>query len=221
MEQEVRTFDFSAEEARALAPRLGEDGRTVEGYAIVFNQLSRKLYDRASRRSFTEVIEPRAVSMDFLDRQDIKLNYNHDNTQLLGRSRAGSGTLSYEIDEYGVRYRCELPDTTLGRDVAELIRRGDIFGCSFAFTYDPAGVRDEKRDGQNLRTVSSFASISDFSIVCDPAYFGTTVSTRDFDAPEKEEKPAPVEEPKEEPKEEKVDPREANADVIKVLDELI
>lgn len=56
MESEVRTFDFSAEESRALAPRLADDGNTVEGYAIVFNQLSRQLYDRATRKTFTEVI---------------------------------------------------------------------------------------------------------------------------------------------------------------------
>lgn len=217
MESEVRTFDFSAEESRALAPRLADDGNTVEGYAIVFNQLSRQLYDRATRKTFTEVIEPRAVSIAFLDTQDIKLNYNHDNTQLLGRSRSGNGTLSYEIDEYGVRYRCELPDTTLGRDVRELIRRGDLFGCSFAFTYDPAGVRDERKDGRNLRTVSSFGSISDFSIVCDPAYYGTMVSTRDFDAPE-EEKPAPVEEPVPEPP--APDPKEVNAASIRTLDSI-
>ena len=211
MEQEVRTFDFSTEENRALAPRLADDGNTVEGYAIVFNQLSRQLYDRATRKRFTEVIEPRAVSMAFLDTQDIKLNYNHDNTQLLGRSRFGEGTLTYEIDEYGVRYRCELPDTTLGRDVRELIRRGDLFGCSFAFTYDPAGVRDERKGGQNIRTVSSFGSISDFSIVCDPAYMGTMVSTRDFVEPDEPKEEPPVEEPK---------PTEVNADSIRTLDSI-
>lgn len=211
MEQEVRTFDFSSEEYRALAPRLADDGNTVEGYSIVFNQLSRQFYDRATRKRFTEVIEPRAVSQAFLDTQDIKLNYNHDNMQLLGRSRFGSGTLTYEIDEYGVRYRCELPDTTLGRDVRELIRRGDLFGCSFAFTYDPAGVRDERKDGQNIRTVSSFGSISDFSIVCDPAYMGTMVSTREFVEPEEPKEEPPVEEPK---------PTEVNADAIRTLDSI-
>ena len=76
----------------------------------------------------------------------------------------------------------ELPNTTVGNDVLELIRRGDVFGCSFAFTYAKDGVRDEKKDGQNLRTVIKMDSIHDFSIVVDPAYLGTyVVSKRAFE----------------------------------------
>jgi HK97 family phage prohead protease len=160
----------------------------VEGYAIVFNQQSRKLYDKASKKVFTEVIDPRAVTKAFLDDQDVKMLFNHSNDKLLARSTYGFGTLTYEIDEYGVRYRFEMPNTTIGNDVLEMIRRGDVFGCSFAFSYAKDGVRDEKRNGQNYRTVIQMASIDDFSIVVDPAYMGTYVSTREFCAPEDEPK---------------------------------
>ena len=71
----------------------------------------------------------------------------------------------------------------------ELIKRGDVFGCSFAFTYAKDGIRDEKRNGQNYRTVIQMASIDDFSIVVDPAYLGTYVTTREFSAPDE----APIE----------------------------
>lgn len=180
---EIRFYDFSKAENREYAPHLTEkDGRVVTGYAIVFNQRSRVLYDRAQRKYFTEVIDPRAVTMAFLNEQDIKFNFNHDNNQLLGRSLYGSGSLSFEVDEYGVRYTIELPNTTAGNDVLEMIRRGDVFGCSFAFTYAKDGVRDEKKDGQNLRTVIKMDSIHDFSIVVDPAYLGTyVVSKRAFE----------------------------------------
>jgi phage head maturation protease len=70
--------------------------------------------------------------------------------------------------------------------VLELIRRGDVFGCSFAFSYAKDGVRDEKKNGQNYRTVIQMASIDDFSIVVDPAYLGTYVCTREFHAPDEE-----------------------------------
>lgn len=186
--REIRFYDFRKEN-REYAPHLAEENsRIVEGYAIVFNQQSRQLYDKASKKVFTEIIDPRAVTKTFLDDQDVKMLYNHSNDMLLARSTYGIGTLSYEIDEYGVKYRFEAPNTTVGNDVLELIRRGDVWGCSFAFSYAKDGVRDEKRNGQNFRTVIQMASIDDFSIVVDPAYLGTYVTTREFSAPEEEPK---------------------------------
>lgn len=186
--REIRYYDFRKEN-REYAPHLAEENsRIVEGYAIVFNQQSRKLYDKASKKVFTEIIDPSAVTKAFLDEQDVKMLYNHSNDMLLARSTFGIGTLSYEIDEYGVKYRFEMPNTSVGNDVLELIRRGDVWGCSFAFTYAKDGVRDEKRNGQNYRTVIQMASIDDFSIVVDPAYLGTYVCTREFSAPDDEQK---------------------------------
>ena len=37
------------------APKVG-DGRIIEGYAVVFGQESRVLYDREKQRAFVEVI---------------------------------------------------------------------------------------------------------------------------------------------------------------------
>ena len=176
---ERRVFDFR--EHREFAPHIdSENERRVIGYAIVFNQESRVLYDAKARSTFIETINPEAVTKDFLDRQDIKLNFNHDNDRILGRSLFGGGTLSYEIDEYGVRFACELPNTAAGNDVLELIRRGDVFGCSFAFTYSKDGVKDLKKGGERYRYISAFGSIDDFSIVVDPAYWGTFVTTRAY-----------------------------------------
>lgn len=188
MLREIRCYDFRKEN-REYAPHLAEENsRIVEGYAIVFNQQSRKLYDKASKKAFTEIIDPRAVTKVFLDQQDIKMLFNHSDNKLLARSTFGYGTLTYEIDEYGVKYRFEMPNTSIGNDVLEMIRRGDVWGCSFAFTYAKDGIRDEKRNGQNYRTVFQFASIDDFSIVVDPAYMGTYVCTREFSAPDDEPK---------------------------------
>lgn len=179
-ELEVRSF------GEAAAPKVvgGDDSRTIEGYAIVFNQDSRMLYDRQNKRYFIERIEPRAVSQEFLDRCDIKMNRSHNDDLLLARSIFGSGSLKYEIDEYGVKYRFEMPHTTAGNDTLESIRRGDLFGSSFRFTYAPDGVRNERlKDGKGtvVRTVSKFGGIYDFSIVADPAYYGTSVNARSFD----------------------------------------
>lgn len=184
---EIRVFDFSREN-REFAPHIaeGENSRRVEGYAIVFNQRSRVLYDKEKKKFFVEVIEPRAITKELLDSCDIKFLFNHDNNHMLGRSTFGYGSLSYEIDDYGVKFSIELPNTSDGNDVLELIRRGDIFGCSFAFKYDKDGVVDVKKNGENLRTIIKFASIHDFSIVVDPAYWGTFVSSRAFVEPKEE-----------------------------------
>lgn len=181
--REVRFYDFSKAENREYAPKITDESkRLVEGYSIVFNQKSRVLYDRTQRKSFIEIIDPRAVTKSFLDQQDIKMVYNHSNDALMARSIYGIGSMAYSVDEYGVKYSFEMPNTTVGNDVLELIRRGDVFGCSFAFTYAKDGVRDEKVDGQNLRTVIKMDSIHDFSIVVDPAYLGTyVVSQRAFE----------------------------------------
>ena len=187
MNREIRYYDFSKKENRAYAPHISEENsRVVEGYSIVFNQASRMLQDKTSKKVFTEIIDPRAVTKLFLDEQDIKMLFNHDGNALLARSTWGAGTLSYEIDDYGVKYRFEMPNTSVGNDVLELIKRGDVWGCSFAFTYSKDGVRDEKRNGENIRTVISMASIDDFSIVVNPAYWGTYVTTREFNAPDSE-----------------------------------
>ncbi len=187
---EIRVYDFSREH-REFAPRVRDEegSRVVEGYSIVFNQRSRVLYDKAAKKSFVEVIEPRAVTREFLDNCDIKFLFNHDVNRILGRSTFGAGTLSYEIDEYGVRYSCELPNTDEADGVLEAIRRGDVFGCSFAFQYDKDGVIDAKVGNENIRTIIKFARISDFSIVVDPAYWGTFVTERAFQEPAQQEEP--------------------------------
>lgn len=182
--KEIRVFNFNSKENREFAPHLeGEDSRVVVGYAIVFNQRSRVLYDKSKKKSFVEIIEPRAVTVDMLNDCDIKFLFNHDNNCLLGRNTFGYGSFEYEIDDYGVKFKLELPNTSLGNDVLELVKRGDLSGCSFAFTYDKEGVVDEKKKDENLRTVVKIAQVQDFSIVVDPAYWGTFVSSRAFEEP--------------------------------------
>lgn len=183
---ERRYFDFSREGARERAPKVGE-GNVLTGYALVFNQPSRVMYDKERKKTFTEYIDKDAVDVGFLNRQNIVLNFNHDRSLILARAVYGFGSMSYDVDEYGVLFRAEMPDTTTGRDVLELVRRGDLVGCSFAFTYDRSCYKDEVRNGENVRTFHSFGSIVDFSVVTDPAYEQTMVmASRDFE-PEMEE----------------------------------
>jgi uncharacterized protein len=137
------------------------DGMTFEGYAAVFNSPSQPL-------PFTEKIAPGAFRRSLRSRNDIKILWNHDTGSVLGSTRAGTLTLSE--DNYGLRVRATLPNTQLGRDTAELVRRGDIDSMSFGFSV-PSGGDDWSADGTE-RTLRS-VRLHEVSIVAFPAYEAT------------------------------------------------
>lgn len=150
--------------------------RTITGYAILFGVPSEPLYaydDEEAR----EVIAPGAVTKELLDGCDIKMTMFHDRQLILARSKNGAGTLTYGVDDKGVYFEFEAPNTVDGDKALELVRRGDISGCSFAFSthyYDSAYVsRDVQRvDGKTVitYTVNVITGIYDFTLAADPAY---------------------------------------------------
>lgn len=149
----------------------GEKGMRFTGYAAVFNSPSSPL-------PFTERIAPGAFRRSLRARNDIKLLWNHDTGTVLGSSRAG--TLSLTEDSKGLRVEALLPNTTAGRDAAELLRRGDVDGMSFGFTV-PSGGDEWSADGSE-RTLRSIR-LHEVSITPFPAYAATagTASVRGLD----------------------------------------
>ena len=152
--------------------RDGENGMTFEGYAAVFNTNSAPL-------PFIERIAPGAFTRSLESRNDVKLLWNHDSGMVLGSTRAG--TLKLWQDERGLRVQGELPNTTAGRDAAELIRRGDVDSMSFGFSV-PQGGDEWSANGQE-RTLKS-VRLHEVSIVAFPAYSSTagTTSVRGLDS---------------------------------------
>lgn len=158
-------------------------GRTITGYAILFDTPSTPLYDYDDEEA-REVIAPGAVTKELLDGCDIKFTMFHDRQLILARSKNGSGTLTYGVDDKGVYFEFEAPNTADGDKALELVRRGDISGCSFMFTthyYDSAYVaRDVQRvDGKTIitYTVNVITGIYDFTLAADPAYPDTSCET--------------------------------------------
>ena len=150
--------------------------RTITGYAILFNTPSAPLYvydDEEAR----EIIAPEAVTKELLDGCDIKMTMFHDRQLILARSKNGKGTLSYGVDAKGVYFEFEAPNTADGDKALELVRRGDIAGCSFMFTthyYDEAYVSCDvqRENGKTIvtYTVRAITGIYDFTLAADPAY---------------------------------------------------
>ena len=110
----------------------GEESRTITGYAILFNTPSVALYDYDDEEE-REVIAPSAVTKELLDSCDIKFTMYHNRQIILARSKNGEGTLKYNVDKKGVSFEFDAPKTVDGDTALELVRRGDITGCSFMF----------------------------------------------------------------------------------------
>lgn len=153
----------------------GEGPRTLTGYAALYNSDSDPI--GFGSESFTERIMPGAFAEALRDSgRDTLALYNHDQSMLLGRE--SSRTLRISEDERGLRFEVDLPDTSLGRDIGELVQRGDIAGASFAFSVAAEGDNFVRRDGRLYREITSIARLYDVSPVTTPAYPDTSVAAR-------------------------------------------
>jgi HK97 family phage prohead protease len=162
----------------------GGVGPTIEGWAARFNVCSHDL------GGFVERINPGAFTRSLQSDRDVKCLVNHSADRILGRRQ--NQTLSLDEDSKGLHFRCLLPDTSDGRDVAALLKRGDISDCSFAFAVDDDGEdwtdedrsslfldddEDEDEDRSlrvKVRTLRS-VRLFDVSVVTSPAYPKTSV----------------------------------------------
>lgn len=164
----------------------GTESRRIEGYAVLFGVKSEPLWSD-SEIEVREVIASGAVTKELLDKCDIKFTMFHDRQLILARSKNGQGTLEYSVDTRGVKFGFDAPNTVDGDKALELVRRGDLAGCSFAFTthyWDKQFVSldVETVDGRELRTytVNVITNVSDFTLAADPAYADTTVEAREL-----------------------------------------
>jgi len=153
--QETRFFEIESR----LDKKEGRD--VVVGHAAVFNSLSEDL------GGFREKIMPNAFD-DVLD-NDVRAYFNHDPNYLLGRVSAG--TLRLAVDDKGLKYELDIPNTTAGRDLKENLKNGNITQSSFAFTLGKDGDSWERsEDGSDLRIINKVDRLYDVSPVSLPAY---------------------------------------------------
>lgn len=157
------------------APEGSRSPGTMVGYAAVFGKESCDL--GAFRETLSAGCFRNAIS-----KCDVRALVNHDPNLLLGRKSAG--TLRLMEDDRGLRVEIDLPDTTVGRDTAESLRRGDLQGQSFSFT-TPADGSGESWDTESspwLRTVRQIDELFDVGPVAFPAYEDTTAAMRAYRA---------------------------------------
>lgn len=168
----------------------GEKSRVIEGYALLFGVRSQLLADWYD--AYYEVLEPGCIDRETLDECDIKMTMFHNREKILARSNRGEGTLSYEVDDKGVKFSFEAPNTAFGDEALELVARGDLAGCSFIYSTNEDPKKgsvsyertDEEVNGESiiLRRVHKIERVYDFTIAADPAYTETSVSRREVEA---------------------------------------
>lgn len=158
-------------EIRAVDPGQGQNEMIVEGRAIVYD--SPTVMFEFNGIKYYEVIARGAL--DGADLKDVPFKYNHsDAVMVMARTR--NKTLELIPDDKGLLIRAKLADTTAGRDLYELIRRGDIDKMSFAFTVTEQSYNKDT----HTRTIIKFKRIWDVSAVDTPAYSDTFISARGF-----------------------------------------
>lgn len=135
----------------------------VEGYAAMFEKRSSNL------GGFVEQVMPTAFNKTIKE-ADVRALWNHDAQYLLGRT--SSKTLELSVDGSGLYYRALLPNTSYGRDLAELLERRDVRESSFTFfnIQDNWGLTEEGYPERSLMEVG----LIDVAPVTFPAYSDAT-----------------------------------------------
>ncbi|RUS47558.1 HK97 family phage prohead protease [Cohnella sp. AR92] len=155
-----------------------EDGkRTVTGYAVKWEQLSQKLgYWRRFQEKFV-----RGAFTKSLESFDQRALWSHDTNQVLGRTK--NGTLRLTEDDIGLRFEIDLPNSPLGDNAFESIKRGDVDGVSFGFQQRIEEWDDTDPDNI-VRTIKE-ADLYEISPTGFPAYPDTEVAVRSVEDPYK------------------------------------
>lgn len=172
MQKEIRLAEI-----RALEPTGDGQEMIVEGRAVVYESPT-VLYEIDGVKYY-EVIARGAL--DGADLRDVPFKYNHSNSVMV-MARTRNKTLELIPDDHGLLVRARLANTTAGRDLYELIRRGDVDKMSFAFTVD----KDEYDRNTRTRRILRFKRIWDVSAVDTPAYDQTYISARSWFAAQAE-----------------------------------
>lgn len=148
-----------------------DEGMVVEGYAMKFNTWSVELRN-SQYGNFKETIEKDAFKG--ADLSDIPVLVNHDANLIVGRSTNESTELS--VDDKGLYFKVKLPKTTVGRDLYENVKVGNINKCSFSFTVKQGGItRGKDEEGNAVQSIKSIDKVLDISLVTYPAYKDTNV----------------------------------------------
>lgn len=154
---EYRSIKF---ETRVEEKQEGGKKLVLRGYPILFNTET-EIFDFWYGK-VRETILPTAL--DGTDLTDVYLitGHNIEPDKVLGRNGVN---MRMEVDETGLFFECELPNTQHARDIYNLIESGIVDGMSFGFT-----CSDEVNPETLMRTITHIDELFEITITPFPAY---------------------------------------------------
>lgn len=154
-------------EMRASPMEEGEGKRTVSGYAMRF-EVPTVLFS-INGVDYIEIIDRNALAG--CDMNNVVFDRGHAMEDKL-LARTSNNSLRLNVDDNGLAFEADIADTQEGRDTYELIKRGDINGCSFA-----AMIAEDSYDREtHTRRILRFSELMDVAAVTFPAYPATEIS---------------------------------------------
>ncbi|HAT4314970.1 HK97 family phage prohead protease [Clostridium perfringens] len=172
-QKEIRKFIATDLETRT---EENSNERIISGYINKFNS-------RSQYMGFYEEVAKGAFDKTLADGHNIYAMYNHNSDMILGSTRSGS--LRLNVDNIGLHFELRInPNISYASDIAELVKSGDLEGCSFGFwvTDDEWTYTEDKID---LRIIKELELI-EVTITPFPAYLDSEASCRSFELHNKE-----------------------------------
>jgi HK97 family phage prohead protease len=163
----MNTSQENRDTLHPLEVRNEDDSRLITGYAVVFEQWADLGY-------FKEKINRKAL--DGVDLSQVVATFNHNFDYPL--ARVDSNTLKLSIDDFGLKYEFEAPNTTAGNDLLENIRNGNVKGSSFMFTVEEDRWTFSDTEEQDTREILKIGQLIELGAVTMPAYREAFVKQR-------------------------------------------
>ncbi len=159
---------------------LREDGKTpcFVGHAAVFYNSKDSDTEYWLWEDYVERLQPGCFDRALKDSHDARALFNHDSNMLLGR--VSSKTCELSVDKTGLHFSVPYDENDPDHQrVKAKIDRGDLTGCSFAFSNVSADWEELSVDEKTVyvRNIKDL-DLHDVGPVTFPAYEATDVGLR-------------------------------------------
>lgn len=182
MEQVNKRSEYRTCKIETRVDEKQEGGKklVLRGYPILFNTET-NIYD-FWYGEVRETILPTALNGTDLTNVYLITGHNIEPDKVLGRNGVN---MRMEVDETGLFFECELPNTQHARDIYNLIESGIVDGMSFGFT-----CSDEVNEATMTRTITHIDELPEITITPFPAYKEASVIVQKQRTKEEQEKQA-------------------------------
>lgn len=162
MEQVNKRSEYRTCKIETRVDEKQEGGKklVLRGYPILFNTET-NIYD-FWYGEVRETILPTALNGTDLTDVYLITGHNIEPDKVLGRNNVN---MRMEVDDTGLFFECQLPNTQLARDIYNLIEEGIVDGMSFGFT-----CSDEVNETTKTRTITHIDELFEVTITPFPAY---------------------------------------------------